>query len=288
MPLEGAFQFQSLAKMFKLKSFQYFFTVLYVLGLNPFVSFENPSLRRGFIATYMPRLLSICVYLIIASGFLIHMLTSSGFLTSRTVLVIFDISNLIGHFENIQFNSKYPRVILQTVYSTINYLEMHFQIQYPLNKLHRKFQLKYLMVLALHLGTVLIKYAIRSPFGTSVILDLFMTTSSLLKDFQVFHIMFYIDFMKFSLQSLSRKIIKFKGEKIECSTLNDQESLHMLRQVKLVHFKLWNVSFYVNLQFGWFFVVYLLETVMSATNSIYWVFLYVVSGGDNFIYISRK
>lgn len=275
--------------MFKLKSFEFFFIILYILGLNPFVSFNNSSVKNVSIAVYLPRLVNIFVNLLVTCGFFYQILMSSELGLSHLLLIIFNMANFIGQFESIRFNLKFQRVLLQTVYSTINYLEMHILILYPLKKFRNKFHLNF-VILMIHFGSLIIKYFINTTiFRITAITDVLMIISLVLKDLQLIHIIFYIDFIKFSLQSLNKKILKHKSEQINSFCMNDQESLQLTRQIKLVYFKLWHVSYFIDSQFGWFLVACIVETMMSATYAIYRVFLYTSrSDINNTFVIIRK
>lgn len=271
--------------MLKLKPFQNYFTIFYIFGLNSFVSFDKSSEKRSIIFSYFPRIIYIFIHLIITYEFFKHLLTSE-YMSFKFITIILVCSSYIAVFENI-FNANALWVILKTVHLTIINLETSLQIQYPFKTLKKNFRRKaFFMFMIIFVG-LFIKIFIEDTIGLNKISSILLTLSFFFKHIHLFHFIFYIDFMRFTCESLSQKIVMLKSD--NHSFLNEiNDSIYVMHQIKLVYYKLWHISNRINSLFGWFSVAYLIESIFIITHSLYWVFLLATLSPEHHFKILRK
>lgn len=95
--------------------------------------------------------------------------------------------------------------------------------------------------------------------------------------------------MTFAFASLNQRVVmQMIGNKTNCCHRGNKDLLYIVRQIKLIHFKLFHVSQCVNRLFGWFLVVYVVETASTSVYDISWAFVLADQTDTQHIYILRK
>lgn len=275
--------------MINLKPFQVSFTIFYIFGLNPLISFADIRKRRSKILSILPRILNILVnaYFIYK---LCEQVKNSTFLQiyARFALICVICVNAVGIFENL-CNLRLTHQILQALSFTINSLEMALEVKYPFNALKKATVRKIVQQLMVVLVGSLIKYSVESINGVGWKKSVYWAISTVIKCVNLCHLTFYVDFMKFALASLNRRLVMLMiGNKTNWCHKGIKDLQFIVRQIKLIHFKLWHVSQCVNRLFGWFLVTYVIETASTSVYDIFWAFVLADQTDDQHIYILRK
>ena len=269
--------------LIKLKQLRNHFNIYYVLGLNSFVSLENRRSKCYLFVQFLPRTLVVCVHLILMYTTIAKRNPNASFIHGALMNIAIIFTSFMAIIENVK-NSKDFFVMLKMMNYTINDLEMGLQIEYPFKIFKAKVQRNYLLTILLIVVGVLVRQFIVSKIGMDPINNILTAFNFLFKYSYVLQITFYIDFVQYTLIGLNAKLSTFKSVWPSDETKN---SLYFMRQIKLIHFKVWHISHRVQLIFGWFLVIFVIEIMALSTFSVYWVFLFT-EDATNRISVLRK
>lgn len=257
----------------RLKPFQIYYTIFFLFGLNSFVSFENIHGKRLKFIVIPLRLVAISINAYIGyRECSVFEYQRYSHIFGYGVLICVVVLNLIAIFENL-YHLQLVYKILQEISSILKILETFLNIKYPYQAVKVSLNRKIFAYCAIISVTTMIKYTFEFVYGLDTVISIFWSISNAFKFIHLLHVMLYIDFIKFTLASLSEKLTKkindrqiywFRGRK--------NEFLRLMCHIKSVYFKLWNVSQKVNTLFGWFFVVLMFESTTTAIYNVYWSF----------------
>lgn len=145
-----------------------------------------------------------------------------------------------------------------------------------------------MIVLVPHCGTlVLRKTLFKIQFSTAygLILLVFYLLSSLVK----LYIIIQVELLNYFLK-LTTRWLQWKVQLTEFSAIDKQqmagytEILHL----KLIHFKLWDLSMNINRIFGWSLGAIVLRNFFEMAYGSYWLYLYSIMGKLSFSTLLRK
>lgn len=275
--------------MGKLKPFQNYFTIFYLFGLNSVIRVDNPCEKRSITVLYLPRIINICISSIIAYRFLEEEFDRFSLAKPKFNLILLFCSNYLAVFENM-YQSHFSYAILKFLNHTIDHLSVSFRIEYPFKRFKREYHRKALLMLLIAIGGFVLKYFIHSDIGVTNFNSFLMAVSIIFRNIQMFHVTFYIDFIRYSLASLNEKISNWKCKKmyVKRSTITRTSELFILQQVRAIHMNLWHVSSCVNSLSGWFLVDHLVGMMVTISDAAYWVFLYATRTDGDLIEMMRK
>lgn len=275
--------------MYRLKPFQSFFTILYVLGLNPFISFHNINKRPSKVISFFLRFINVVESLLVIYLTNIAWRHAKWFAIFVHLSFTFDVCiNLIAVFENLSnFNATYR--ILQTVSIVIELFVTTFAANFPYNTIKKSIKWKFLIIMS----TVFLKFlGHRGTNPKKLIINILWTIFNTISNFHLLHLIFYIEFMKCILLGLSEKIVKLTNHtRVYWRHEKTKEWMNMIHRIKLIHFKLWRIARAVNSLFGWFLFSFMME---QATNFIFYAYYIFVTANlnphfsDGTIWIFRK
>lgn len=259
-------------KMNKLKLFQKYFIIFYLFGLSPFIAFEERTKNPPLIFVHLPRLLSVILMVFISYQFYYQILLAHNVIMSY-YLITFSI--YMAFLENILLSHVF-RITFRMVNITVEKFEQLWQIQCPLEALEKCFRRKFVFQILVILSGPFIKYFVRSHFGVSSIQDIALTLAFLYKCIHLLHATMYIDFIRHFEMCLCNRIKvelkKYSSNETKCQ-IGIRDKIRMLHQIKLIHFKLWQLTQHVNKQFGYFLTTVPVDTVSAVTFSFYWMFI---------------
>lgn len=272
--------------MHKLKTFQNYFTILYVLGLNPFISFANINKKRSKIISFFLRSLNILVSLLVV------FLTNVKWQNSKWLIVFghltysYDVCiNFIAVFENLtNLNATYR--ILKTLSIVIEMFVTTFGANFPYTAVKKSIKWKFLIImLAVFLNLI-------GHLGNNkqkIIENILWTYFNTITSVHYMHLLFYIEFMKFILIGLSEKIVSMTCQtRVYWRCERTKEWLNLIHQIKLIHFKLWRVAHTVNSLFGWFMLSFMMEQATKFIFYAYYIFTSASKWDGKVIFIIRK
>lgn len=262
--------------MYKLQPFQAYYTVLYVFGLNPFISFANMcETQSKIIIVYLPRFVYIIVNVYAIWNSPLHIHYTKSFFFFAHFRIAWDVSlNFIAICENL-FNLNALHKILHTISFTINCFERHLKINFPFAMIKKSIERKLLLKLILFLFELISKFIIdpaaNSDLKRTVFYDIFYMFTNL----NLFHFIFYVEFVKYSFASVNEAIVQQinQGNTIWHYEYT-KNCLRLLRHIKLIHFKLWRISHAINSLFGWFLNVLIANLITGFIFDVYFMHLY--------------
>lgn len=275
--------------MHSLKPFQSYFSIFYVLGLNPFISFNNPNQKRSKIVEFFLRFINVVV-----SSFVIYITDmtwrhAKWFAIFRYLSFSFDVwINFIAVFENLgNVNATYR--ILETISTVIELFLATFAANFPYNAMNKTLRWKFLTIMS----TVFLKFIGHRGTSPKIIMkNILWTIFNTITNSHLLHLIFYIEFMKFILIGLSEKVLSLTNQtRVHWRHEKTREWLNVIRQIKLIHFKLWRIAHAVNLMFGWFLLSFMMEQAMKFIFYAYFIFHTANSHEnhlDGIIWIFRK
>lgn len=267
--------------MYKLKSFQSFFTIFFISGLSSFISFTDPKKKNSSIVNYLLRTLNISLNSLIFYVLSNDIFNSNLSLVSNFTSIPLLFPNYVAVFENI-FVAHQQSIILRIICFTIDNFEQYLEIQFPLDTLRKCFRRKFFLQFIILFIGIFIKLI--APTNVITGLNWFIgwsvSIALIFQSMHVLHITFYIDFITLSFETLSEKIVMLKNQIDEKSfqkESNDEDRLHVMHQIKIIHFKLWHISQRLNSIFGWFLMTFLCDVVYCSTFSLFRTFYFVAS-----------
>lgn len=257
----------------RLKPFQIYYTIFFLFGLNSFVSFANIHKRRSKFIIIPLRLVVIAVNAYIGCReCMVFEYTRYSHIFGYGVLICVVVVNLVAIVENL-YHLQTVCKILQDISWILKALETYLNIKYPYQAVKVSLNRKIAAYSTIIMVATTIKHSYEMFYKLNTAMSIYWSISNAIKFIHLLHVMFYIEFMKFTLTSLSEKLAKkvndrqmywFHGQK--------NEFLRLMCHMKSVYFKLWNVSQKVNSLFGWFFVALMFESTTTAIYNVYWSF----------------
>lgn len=125
---------------------------------------------------------------------------------------------------------------------------------------------------------------IQNGFWQSVIFKFWHLASAI----SFIHIIFYVDLLGYHLQQLNLCI---QNKSTQNRLGRTAKRLHMTRKMmnlKLIYFKLWEISQQINATFGWTITALLFQQFLNSTYCLYWLIFLSVQRVTNTIAILRK
>lgn len=84
-----------------------------------------------------------------------------------------------------------------------------------------------------------------------------------------FQILFYISLLGYMMKLVNRHIVDLFCA-VDCGERN-RRIVQTLRDYKVVHYKLWEITQLINEHFGWVFVALIMQKVNGTVQSFYWI-----------------
>lgn len=259
--------------MFKLTPIQSYFTIFYIFGLSPFISFRNPSAKHSLIVLFLPQIINICINLLIAYHFFDNGDTNEDFFLGHFLLIILIFSSLVAIIEKL-CHLKFIPIILQVLCYIVNNLETSLQVEFSYNSIKKDFRCKFISLFVSIIATLIVRLTFESELGFTRTTDILMALSHCFKYLHMLHVTVYIDFIRLTFEIVGKKIEMMRNNKVKQPIQRNFDSLHVMRSIKVIHFKLWHISHWLNAFFGWFLVTFMIEASAFTIYAIYWIFLY--------------
>lgn len=261
----------------QLKSLQIYFIVFYLFGLNSFVSLSSDQKKLCKLLVFLPRIAAIlgnvCIVYIECEHLPRDYDGTVLYIFGRSLLITGPTLNLIAIFESL-YNVQSVQQILSEISTVIIILKIHLKMEYSHEMLKKSLNRKLAMPLAVITVGSIIKFYVEINTGKRPTISFLWTVSNVFKYIHLFHMLFYIDFIRFALKSLCEKLAnKMNDRQIFWFHGQRNELWSEMHSMKSVYFRLWNVSQNVNSLFGWFLVVFMLEMASTVVYNVYWEYV---------------
>lgn len=259
--------------MTQLNSFQIYFNVFYLTGLNSFVSFTNKQKRLPKLLIVLPRLIAILGNAYIAYRECDNFPYNRVYeIFGRFVLICVVIVNLTAIFENL-YCVQIVQQILCEISTVIDILKTCLNIECLHKMMEKSLNQKLISHAMVIVLSATIKYYVETINGKNLIFSILWAICNTIKYIHLLHLEFYIEFIRYALKSLSEKLAnKINDRQLYWYHGQRNELWHDMHYTKSIYLRLWNISQKVNSLFGWFLVICMLETTSTAVYNVYWEF----------------
>lgn len=215
---------------------------------------------------------------------------------TSVVLYVFRFTAFIPNFVVIVDNFINPHdfgLLLNKILFVCNLMENKLNAKFQWHKLKSECVLNFLMCMTVIFVTHIVRMCILFVYDVKTEFAIFFI--QFLKTLSILHVLFYVNLFKFIIITLNNAILHKDltvvmpltiSLNVECKRSKEISQILFL-QIRVIHFKLWEVVRLFNAHFGWFLVSIMLESNISATNAFYGAFVYFTKM-DEFYYISRK
>lgn len=151
-------------------------------------------------------------------------------------------------------------------------IESIFAVKTGFRKFENQFLRRMICIILLDIIGVAKKLMIGHPIFKPVT-ELSMIALLFYRNFLIFHITLLIDLLRYFLCTINLRLSRINGD-LNCHTQYDINYLiNLVRQIKLLHFRIWLILIRINKRFGWVLVIFLLETFIYYSYVVYWLFL---------------
>lgn len=271
--------------MGRMKAFRKYLIFFFVFAQDSYIPFVNVS---KFLV-YLPRI----VLILVISSFVMVTITAQGRIIenldrgSANMLFIFTLSYSLPAicvaFEHWLKPSAIPSICTE-ISIVSRFMENKLKIPFKINHFERHFMRKMAIIFSTAIFAFVLKFIIKSHTHSQTV-GLLIFVMILLKCIAALHILFYVEFVRFSLESLNSHVSALRTKSI---VLHVNTMIKHFQDLKYVHFKLRKIISIVNKRFGWIINGLIFESFLHITNAVYWIFLYHIVYPTNRWLIIRK
>lgn len=249
--------------MYRLRVLENYFLCFFLFGQSSYISFEPKKKVISYLSC-IPRtiyfLYTVCLAVIIHRQTQILDSITIDYI-NYTVIIL----HTIAISDSIICSGVVKRILISLNHA-VNHLEMVLYISVRLDHFVKSYRQKLIFVVVLIQLSSVAKLSIQSPtFNRSF--DIYNAIAALLKVFVSFHIILFVDFIAFLIWSMNNQLIG--GNIFECSSvMKSNKIIRILRNVKTVHFKLWEITRHIDKRFGRLLLLLYLETLYTTVFAV--------------------
>lgn len=267
--------------MFQYKEYKYFSRTIFLLGLAP-LSIEKGKQKKFemkvVIKLFLNKIIPICVVLITLSQFslLLHMVEGTMEGLIHTILfygyfVLVASSNIVGNVLCLVQQAAYVDII-----NHIDQVERLFMIKFSKMIDYRTsrslFKMKLFIIFSILMCATLTSYCINGwQLNKIALLRTVVTLLEITSSCICLHPVLYIDVVNLFVQEMSDTLKK--PDKLFAPPVDMLQKCNTLKNLKSIHFKLWNLVRKINLYFGWNLLFLLSKFFIDITYNLYWIFI---------------
>lgn len=263
--------------MVSFQDFKYFYVLFFLFGQAPYYPLNNRTRIKEKTLMSVP-------FIILVFNFV---WCSLIFCTNKDVRInfhnniTFSIMKYIGFIPNlfvIYTNLTDPYSVCtmnKKLYLICDFMKIQMKIKFNLNKLRSKCLQDFFKCLLVITITHIWRITFKTIFSRNIEFIIFNMKIYTMMSF--LHALFYVHFFKFILTSI---IDGMKSKncgaiimsqiilKSECNRSN-RLLTNYVKQIQLVHFKLWQIIRIFNRQFGFCIIAIFLDLFLATTNALY-------------------
>lgn len=267
-----------------LNSLSGYLTVFSLLGLSPNINKGNAwgeTYNRLTIVLFIAFFLTldlICIIVLMSPSFNDNIPLE---VMMGNVFVFSDVLKIIA----ISIQSYMHRYTLSSIlhgFEYINGLFVNLEQRTIDYRLFRKpFTIKCIVMVICYVLHVAVFAILRIPrqngFWHVVIFKLWNLSTMIM----FIHAMFYIDLLRIYLQQMNLNIRNdniqgHRSENVKC-----RHTTKKMMKIKVIHFKLWEITQEINATFGWTILALLFQQFINSTYSMYWLIFIMVQHEDH-------
>lgn len=260
--------------MLRIQPLKNYFLGFFIFGQDSYISFDGTFKKTGFyLPFYLPRVLHVINIILTALVFYIQFKQYLKTVVFPLIVFLTLVPNSVAIIESI-LKPGLVESILFSFNRIIEHLEMVLNVSIRMNKFEKKFRFKLMFAILVILSGVLYKDLDNTNeeyFDSKD--DFMMEIAVFVKMITSFYIILLVDLLGFVVFSMNDHLQLVDSELLECSfVINPNKISRILRNIKTIHFKLWEISQRINQRFGFFLLVFFLETFLTVTIFIFEIF----------------
>lgn len=255
--------------------FRKYFICFFLFGINSRNPFNLPKRIHNRTCSIIPRVLHsifLCTFLYLMCQNVFNDLKNSFKVLSLKYLMVSTNSfpNMVSLFSTLIKTDGVEEIMLMLNRAGVH-LSMIANISVELRALERSLRIKCVFGVVISSLMYFLKIMVRSAvFSCS--LDLFSFILVTYKCWTIFVVIFFIDYTGFLMFSMNQGLTSAQCE-ISHLDARSSNSIHLLQQIRIVHYQLYAITSMINSQFGWFLIATLLDMFNVVTSSVFVVFL---------------
>lgn len=263
--------------MVSFQDFKYFYGLFYLFGQAPYYPLKNRTRIKEKILMSLPFIVLVFNFVCCSLIFGMNKDIRIGFYNNNAFCVmkyigfipnIFVIyTNLTDPFGVCTMNKK--------LFLICDYMKIQMKMKFNLNKLKLKCLQDFFKCLIVIFFTHIWRITFKTVFSRH--LEIIIFIMKIYEMMILLHALFYVHFFKFILTSVidgmkskncGAIIVSQIILKAECIRFNRQLIIY-LKQIQLVHFKLWQIIRIFNRQFGFCIMAIFFDLMVATTNALY-------------------
>lgn len=207
--------------------------------------------------------------------------SDSFFMFGYFTIIFGNASNFVGLIENL-CNAQTMSQIVRDLSYTVNTIEVSLKIAFPFKRMRKSIQCNFLINFFIIIGIFILKYA---NFLTKreISLHVSWTILEVVKLVNLFHLIFYVEFMRFALSCLNEKVMKLMSDtNIFWHHETNKEWLCVIRHTKTIYLRVFCISQRANTLFGWFLVAFTIGVTADVIYYTYQLFVHAYGQANIF------
>lgn len=260
--------------MWRIQELKTTFIWLYLFNQTVYIPLNDNRNKFLYRLSFIPKLILIIVFF---AQIITHTFRDIPQPTKNDIINKILIYSAITHFMtnlltvfSTTFNPFGSKAILTKFALIIEYIESRWKMEIPIRAFEKRHRRKIMLYVVLQLFIIVLKLFSNPGLYSKYNLVL-MGISFMYKGFIVFHITIFISLIGLIMSSLNMKIVKVLHDE----PISRHSVVFLLRQFKLVHYKLPKIVKMINDEFGWILFVFMLEAFNITASSVSWVFVYM-------------
>lgn len=269
--------------MFRIRPLKNYFLCFFLFGLNSYIPFRPQKSRAKFILL-LPRI--VCVFFIISTAFKCFQFLRRFYSTTPNVHIAY-MSILLGNTVSVAesvIHSALIKNILQSLNRTIDHLELVMNISVKIRNLAKNYRLKLIVVAVVNIIAISCRIEIIMNVNQ---VDILISIGSVLLVLTSLHAILVLDLVGLLLFSINDHLNSIASETSSSFPMDPNKIIRILRNVKTVHFKLWEISRSIERRFGWFMLVYTLDLGVLVIGFVFGIYVLVSTSGVSMIIIRK-
>lgn len=245
---------------------------------------------------------AICYLLILSSMYSSALYFRYGFSnfggTVKTIIAYTNISSEVFLQFTIIGQSLMNRDKLTKLYRTYQFIQKYLRTRTDNDSIQfNEFRTQIYQLMILVFGPSLITIVLRQTLltnHTNVPFNRIVLAFYLLSSLAQMHVIIHMELLKFFL-TLTKQWLQTRSSTFSTKTLYEQSNslkVHFLNgyteilHLKLIHYKLWEVSIYLNQIFGWCLGAIFVRNFIEMAYGAYWIYLH--SSGGKYLFATRE
>lgn len=257
--------------MYRLRLLRNYFLCFFLCGQNSHIHFDTTKKRIRKSLLYLPRIVYFS-YVILTAFQCFEFMQDYSIKNIYIMYITVWIPNMCALSDSVVYPTEVKK-ILQSFNRSIDGIELVMNIPISIEHFMKVFRVKFFLIITLNAVGLLYRVFIRaSLFGMSA--DILTAFGMLLMNIASLHALILIDLVGFLLWSMNEYLKMCANQPNISMKVDPKIIIRNLRNVKTVHFKLWEISRRINKRFGWFLVTYTLESNILIVGYVFGTFLY--------------